>query len=63
MKQYLFEYLNEHLSAPRERYHELINSGDELESILLEGAVKARETAMPFIEELRRSVGIRPLNP
>jgi tryptophanyl-tRNA synthetase len=61
MKQFLFESLNDHLKVARERYDELMQSHDEIEGILREGAEKARVYSVPFMQEIRRSVGIRSL--
>ena len=61
MKQTLFEYLNARLSEPRQRYHELLQAPDHIEQILKCGATRAREHSVPFLAELRRAVGIRPL--
>jgi tryptophanyl-tRNA synthetase len=61
MKQLLFEYLNARLAEPRARYHELIQAPDHIEQILKRGAARAREYSVPFLQELRRAVGIRPL--
>jgi tryptophanyl-tRNA synthetase len=61
MKTFLFEYLNHHLEASRERYHALIETPVKIEQVLQDGAEKAREQARPFMRELRSSVGIRPL--
>jgi len=61
MKQILFEYLNDRLREPRQRYQELLEAPDHIEQILKRGAVRAREYSAPFLQELRRAVGIRPL--
>lgn len=61
MKQYLFEYLNDHLKAPRERYEALLQSPERIEEALQDGAQRARAVAVPFMQRLRASVGIRPL--
>lgn len=58
-KQRLFRLLDTELGAARERYHALINQPAELEDILLAGAAKARQTATPFLAELREAVGLR----
>lgn len=58
-KQRLFSVLDEQLSAPRERYHALLAKPNELEDILQAGAVKARKTAAPFLQQLREAVGLR----
>ncbi|HRY14355.1 MAG TPA: tryptophan--tRNA ligase, partial [Candidatus Competibacteraceae bacterium] len=62
MKQMLFEYLNTRLSEPRQRYLELMQAPDHIEQILKRGATRAREYSAPFLQELRRAVGIRPLS-
>lgn len=61
MKERLFEYVNDHLSAARDEYVRLIDSADYVESVLREGAEKARAVSIPFLEEIRRRVGVRPL--
>ncbi len=61
MKNRLFDYLNDHLMAARERYEALIQSPDKIEGELQEGAAKARDYSRPFIDRLRKSVGIRGL--
>ncbi|QSA95640.1 tryptophan--tRNA ligase [Methylococcus sp. EFPC2] len=61
MKQFLFEYLNDHLTAARERYDALLQSPDKIEEALQDGARKAREFSAPFVKQLRASVGIRGL--
>lgn len=61
MKQFLFEYLNEQLKGPRARYEELVAAPDHIETVLLSGAVKAREKSVPFVQELRKAVGICPI--
>ena len=61
MKGVLFEYLNEHLKAARERYVALMEAPEKIEEALQEGAAKAREYSSPFMKEIRASIGIRPL--
>ncbi|MFO1430863.1 MAG: tryptophan--tRNA ligase [Candidatus Competibacteraceae bacterium] len=61
MKQTLFEYLNDHLAGPRERYEALLRAPDHIQQVLKEGAAKAREYSVPFLERIRRAVGIRPI--
>lgn len=58
MKQQLFEHLNALLSEPRERYNELMAEPEKIEIILQQGAEKAREHSVPFLREIRQSVGI-----
>ncbi|WP_404325457.1 tryptophan--tRNA ligase [Cobetia sp. UIB-001] len=57
-KNQLFEYLNDHLKAPRERYVELMENPAHVEAILKRGAERAREEAAPMMERLRRAVGL-----
>ena len=62
MKQFLFEYLNARLSEPRQHYQELLQAPAHIEQILKRGAARAREHSAPFLQELRRAVGILPLD-
>lgn len=61
-KQQLFTVINTELAEPRERYQELIAQPEKIEEILQAGAAKARKLAMPFLQELRESVGLRSFN-
>ena len=61
-KQLLFEYINNELSAYREKYNELIEKPDYVEKILSQGAKKAREISVPYIKELRDAIGFSPLS-
>lgn len=60
-KQELFEYLDNYLSGPREIYNGHMNNLGELETILQQGAEKARAVAAPFLKEVRHAVGITSL--
>ncbi|MGB0224707.1 MAG: tryptophan--tRNA ligase [Marinobacterium sp.] len=60
-KRELFEFLDAKLSAPRERYNELMNNLDAVEAELHKGAEKARAEAAPLLEKVRIAAGIRPL--
>lgn len=62
MKQYLYEYLNGQLGEARNRYYQLLDAPDYLESVLAAGAETARAVSRPFLDEIRRRVGIRPLS-
>jgi len=62
MKQELFEYLNNHLAEPRERYDELMANPAPIEELLLQGAEKARAYSKLFLQNLREVIGIRPLS-
>ena len=61
MKNILFEYLNEHLKSYRKDYQQLINDPTEVERELRKGAEKARQISVPFLDQIRRAVGIRTL--
>ena len=61
LKQELFEYLNEHLGPARAEYDRLIAAPDHVESVLRQGAERAREIAVPFMAKVRDAVGIRSL--
>lgn len=61
MKQTLFEYLNAHLSPFRDRYNELMEAPDHIEAVLIKGREKARERSVPFLEKIRKAVGISAL--
>ena len=61
MKQTLFEYVNEHLRDARDEYHRLLAAPDHVEQVLKDGAEKAHGHSRPFLDEIRKRVGIRPL--
>ena len=61
MKQFLFEYLNDQLAKPRERYGKLMADPAHIEDVLKRGAEKARKLSLPFLQEIREAVGIRNL--
>ena len=61
MKQELFEYINEILKDPRDKYNELVNSPGDIENILKQGKNKAREYSVPFLEKIRKATGIQSL--
>jgi len=60
-KQQVFEYLDTLLHEPRERYAELTARPDTVETILHQGAERARAEARPYLAELRYAIGLRPL--
>ncbi|MEN8260773.1 MAG: tryptophan--tRNA ligase [Pseudomonadota bacterium] len=62
MKNVLFEYIDNHLREPRQRYEELLKNPDYIETKLLEGAEKARAHSAPFLKELRAALGIAPIS-
>ncbi|MFH1152584.1 MAG: tryptophan--tRNA ligase [Pseudomonadota bacterium] len=62
MKQELFDYLNQVLKEPRTLYHELIKSPGDIDETLRKGALRAREYSVPFLERIRKSIGIQRLS-
>jgi tryptophanyl-tRNA synthetase len=62
VKQSLFEVVNAQLTEPREKYAELMQNPTYIEKVLKEGAEKARAYSRPFLDRIRKSVGIRPLS-
>ena len=61
MKQFLFEYLNEHIKPMRDEYERLIADPAIVERELIKGAERARELSAPYLEEIRYAIGIRKL--
>ena len=61
MKQLLFEYINDHLSAARAEYDRLIADPGHVEAELVAGAERARALSAPFMAQIREAVGIRPV--
>ena len=60
-KQMLFERIDQEVAPMRATYEALMNDPARIEAILLEGAVKARKVATPFMHTLRAAVGLRGL--
>jgi len=58
MKKVLFEKINEEIAPARERYQALMEAPEHIEEQLQEGAVKAREISVPFMQAIREAVGI-----
>jgi tryptophanyl-tRNA synthetase len=59
MKKKLFEFFLATFGEARQRYDELMEDRAEVDRILAAGAEKARETAAPLMDDVRRAVGIR----
>ncbi|MFK7861462.1 MAG: tryptophan--tRNA ligase [Granulosicoccus sp.] len=57
-KQQLFELVDSELCEPRERYDELMADPSKIDAILKKGGEKAREHSRPYLEQLRRAVGV-----
>ncbi|HIF55565.1 MAG TPA: tryptophan--tRNA ligase [Methylococcaceae bacterium] len=58
MKKTLFEKINEEITPARERYVALMEAPEHIEEQLQEGARKARQISVPFMQEIREAVGI-----
>ena len=61
MKQFLFEYINDHIKPARDKYERLIADPAIVEAELRKGAARAREIAAPYLAEIRHAIGIRKL--
>ncbi len=59
MKKRLFEWYLALLGPARQRFLELQRDPAEVERVLAEGVARARATAAPLLEDVRRAVGIR----
>ena len=62
MKKILFEHINAEIAPARDRYEALLQAPDHIEEQLQEGAIKAREVSRPFLQELRKAVGISQIS-
>ncbi|WP_439108050.1 tryptophan--tRNA ligase [Congregibacter sp.] len=60
-KKQLFELINDELSGPREEYERLIADPGHIETVLRQGATRAREQSAPLMTKVRAAVGIRPM--
>jgi len=60
-KKILFDLVNQELKGPRDEYTKLMESPDYIESILREGAAKARAYSTPFLEKINKAVGLYSL--
>ena len=60
-KQMLFERIDREIAPMRDTYEALMNNPEKIEAILLAGAEKARQLAMPLMQSLRQAVGLRRL--
>jgi tryptophanyl-tRNA synthetase len=59
MKKRLFEYYMDVFGEARKRFDELQKDPGEVERVLADGARKARETAGPLMDDVRRAVGMK----
>ncbi|RZU02687.1 tryptophan--tRNA ligase [Rivibacter subsaxonicus] len=60
-KQRLVELIEAEIGPKRERYEQLMAHPEQIEAALEAGARRARQVATPFMAELRRAVGLRPM--
>ncbi len=60
-KQALFERIEQEIAPMRAHYAELIANPAQVVRILLQGALKARAEATPYMRQLRSAVGLRSL--
>lgn len=61
MKQELFEYIDDILKNPRKKYNDLIKNPEDIELILKNGAIKARQYASCFLKKIKDATGISSL--
>lgn len=59
IKMELFHLLDDTFGDARQRYDQLMQQQDYLNQVLLEGAEKARQIAIPTMERIRAVVGVR----
>jgi len=58
LKQELFETILTYFGPARQKYSDLINDLPYLNSVLAEGAEKARAIGQPVIHKIRRAIGL-----
>jgi tryptophanyl-tRNA synthetase len=58
IKQELFDLLEEIFRGPRENFKSFLNDRQYLDRTLARGAENARAISTPFMEEIRRKIGI-----
>ncbi len=60
-KEKLYARIDQEIAPMRARYQHLMEHPQEVEALLLQGAMKARAVATPFMARLRQAVGLRGL--
>jgi len=60
-KEKLHARIDQEIAPMRARYQHLMEHPQEVEAMLLQGAIKARAVATPFMARLRQAVGLRRL--
>lgn len=58
VKAELFEVVNRELEGPRKRFHEYMTDTAELDRLFVKGAEKARAVASPFMDQIRKAIGL-----
>jgi len=61
-KKQLFERINDELAPARERFNELMDDPEHIESVLCAGADRAREHSSALMAKVRAAVGISPMH-
>ena len=61
-KEKLYARIDQEIAPMRARYQHLMEHPQEVEAMLLQGAIKARAVATPFMARLRQAVGLRGLD-
>ena len=60
-KKQLFELINAELAQARDSYNRLLDDPGHIESVLKQGAEKARAHSVPLMQKVREAVGISPM--
>jgi tryptophanyl-tRNA synthetase len=60
-KERLYARIDQEIAPMRARYQHLMEHPQEVQAMLLQGAIKARAVATPFMARLRQAVGLRSL--
>jgi tryptophanyl-tRNA synthetase len=60
-KKCLFELIDTELADSRKHYDELMADKAQLEKILQQGAEKARDVAVPMMQNIKQAIGLRPI--
>jgi tryptophanyl-tRNA synthetase len=61
-KQALFELMDAEISPLREKYEALIAHPENIETLLQQGAYKARKITQPLMQEIRHAMGLRAVD-
>ncbi len=59
VKNELFDYINSIIEKPREEYIKLIEKPKNIKDILMECAERARKRSVPFLKEIKETIGIK----